>query len=214
MANRNWLSQKMYQMEAYPVLVSCTFVVDNTAAAGVSNLTGGTVQNVWMNSVAAGGGNPNPVAGVIQINLQDNYSKLLGMSVAVAEPTSGAPLAAVVAGVPYVITALGTTSLAQWQAVGLPVGVTPAVGQCFVATATQAIGGTGSVETGVDVAAPEVSLAGDPNTMLQKSNSAVNGGAQFVLITRAAGAVTALTNGTKVRVNLYLSNSSVQVQGQ
>lgn len=214
MANRNWLSNKMYQMEAYPVLVSCTFVVDNTNAAGVSNLTGGTVQNVWMNSVAAGGGNPNPVAGVIQVNLQDNYSKLLGMSVSVAEPTSGVNLNAVSVGVPYVISVLGTTTTAQWQAVGLPVGVTPALGQCFVATVTGPLTGTGRVQTGVSVAAPDVALAGDPNAMLQKSDSAVNGGAQFVLITRSAGAPVALTNGTKVRVNLYLSNSSVTVNGQ
>ena len=214
MANRNWLSQKLYQMEAYPVLVSCTFTVDSAAPAGVTDLSGGTVQAVWMNSGAPSAANPNPVAGVIQIRLQDNYSKLLGMSASVQEPTSGVPLVAVSAGVPYVISSLGTTTLAQWQAVGLPAGQVPAVGVCFVATATQAIGGTGEVQTGLDVQAPEISVAGVANANLQRQSSMVNGGAILTLISRAAGAVTALRDGTVVRVNMLLSNSSVQVNGQ
>lgn len=214
MANRNWLSNKMYQMEAYPVLVSCTFTVDNTAGAGVSSLAGGTVQSVYMNSVAPSSGNPNPAASCIQIQLQDNYSKLLGLCVSLQEPTSGVPLVATTAGTPYVITSLGTTSLAQWQAVGLPQGVTPAVGVAFVATATQAIGGTGEVQTcnGCDV--DSVELLGDPNQTLALSNSAVNGGALLQLICRKAGAPQALPNGSVVRVNMYLSNSSVTVNGQ
>lgn len=214
MANRNWLSNKMYQMEAYPVLVSCTFTVDNTAGAGVSGLAGGTVKSVYMNSLAPASGNPNPAASCIQIQLQDNYSKLLGMNVSLQEPTSGVVLVAVNAGTPYVITSLGTTSLAQWQAVGLPQGVEPAVGVAFVATATQALGGTGEVQTcnGCDV--DSVELLGNPNATLALSNSAVNGGALLQLICRKAGAPQALPNGAVVRVNLYLSNSSVTVNGQ
>lgn len=214
MANRNWLSNKMYQMEAYPVLVSATFTVDSTAPAGVTSLAGGTVKAVWMHSSAPSASNPNPVAGVIQIRLQDNYSKLLGMSVCLQEPLSGTPLTSVSLGVPYAITSVGTTTLAQWQAKGLPVGVTPAVGVMFVATAAGALGGTGEVQTGLDVQAPEVSVAGVANANLQNSNSPVNGGAIVNLITRASGAVTALRDGTVVRVNLYLSNSSVTVNGQ
>lgn len=201
-------------MEAYPVLVSCTFTVDSAAPAGVSNLTGGTVQNVWMHSAAPSASNPNPVASVMQVRLQDNYSKLLGLSVSLQEAASGIDLAATVAGTPYVITTLGSTSLAQWQAVGLPAGVAPAVGVCFVATATQAIGGTGKVQTSVDCQAPEVSILGNANANLQRANQMVNGGAILTLISRAAGAPVALRNGTVVRLNMLLSNSSVQVQGQ
>lgn len=214
MANRNWLSQKMYQMEAYPVLVSCTFTVDPTSGTGVSNLTGGAVKAVYMNATTPSSENPDPVAGVIQIRLQDNYSKVLGMMASVQEPLSGTPLTSVSLGVPYAITSLGTTTLAQWQAKGLPAGVTPAVGVMFVATAAGAIGGTGEVQTGQDVQAPEISMAGVVNANLQNSNQAVNGGAIVTLITRASGVVTALRTGTVVRVNLYLSNSSVTVQGQ
>lgn len=214
MANRNWLSNKMYQMEAYPVLVSCTFTVDNTAGAGISSLAGGAVKSVYMNSLAPAAGNPNPAASCIQIQLQDNYNKMLGMCVSLQEPTSGVPLVAVNAGTPYVITSLGTTSLAQWQAAGLPVGVVPAVGAAFVATATQALGGTGEVQTcnGCDV--DSVEMLGDPNQTLALSDSAVNGGALVQLICRKAGAPQALPNGAVVRVNLYLSNSSVTVNGQ
>lgn len=214
MANRNWLSQKLYQMEAYPVLVSCTFTVDSTAPAGVTGLTGGTVQNVWMNSSSPSASNPNPVASVMQIRLQDNYSKLLGLSVSLQEATSGTPLTSVSLGVPYVITSLGTTSLAQWQAKGLPAGVVPAVGVCFVATAAGALGGTGEVQTCLDVQGPEISILGNANANLQNSNSSVNGGAILNLISRASGSPTALRNGTVVRVNMLLSNSSVQVNGQ
>lgn len=201
-------------MEAYPVLVSCTFEVDNTAGAGVKNLAGGTVKSVYMNSVAPSSSNPNPAASCIQIQLQDNYSKLLGMCVSLQEPTSGVPLVATVAGTPYVITSLGTTSLAQWQAKGLPVGLTPAVGVAFVATANGALGGTGEVQTcnGVDV--DSVELLGNPNASLVLGDSAVNGGALIQLIGRKAGAPAVMPNGTVVRVNLYLSNSSVTVNGQ
>lgn len=214
MANRNWLSNKMYQMEAYPVLVSCTFTVDPTSGSGVSNLTGGAVKAVYMNATTPSSGNPDPVSGVIQVRLADNYSKLLGLSAVVQEPTSGTPLTSVSLGVPYIITSLGTTTLAQWQAKGLPVGVVPAVGVCFVATAAGALGGTGEVQTGLDCQAPEISVAGVANSNLQNSNSMVNGGAILTLITRAAGVVTALRTGTVVRLNMYLSNSSVTVNGQ
>ena len=214
MANRNWLSNKMYQMEAYPVLVSCTFQVDPTSPEGVSNLTGGTVKAVYMESSSPSSANPNPVAGVIQVRLQDNYSKLLGVSVMCQEAASGTPLTSVTQGVPYLITSLGTTTLADWQSIGLPVGVTPAAGVMFIATSSVAITGTGEVQTGLDVQAPEIALAGVANANLQNSNSPVNGGAILTLVSRAAGSVTALRPGTVVRVNMYLSNSSVTVQGQ
>lgn len=214
MANRNWLSNKMYQMEAYPVLVSCTFTVDNTAGAGITSLTGGAVKSVYMHSLAPSSSNPNPAASCIQIQLQDNYSKLLGLNVALQEPTSGIDLNAVVSGTPYVITTLGTTTLAQWQAVGLPAGVVPAVGVAFVATATAGLGGTGKVQVCVQCDVDSVEILGNPNTTLALTNSAVNGGAILQLICRKAGAPQALPNGSVVRVNMYLSNSSVTVQGQ
>lgn len=201
-------------MEAYPVLVSCTFTVNNATGTGISGLAGGTVKSVYMNSLAPSAGHPNPAASCIQIQLQDNYSKLLGLNVSLQEPTSGIDLNATVSGTPYVITTLGTTSLAQWQAVGLPQGVTPAVGVAFVATATQALGGTGKVQTCNPCDVDSVELIGDPNQTLALSNSAVNGGAILQLICRKAGAPQALPNGAVVRVNMYLSNSSVTVQGQ
>ena len=201
-------------MEAYPVLVSCTFTVNNTAGAGVTGLAGGTVKSVYMNSLAPAAGNPNPAASCIQIQLQDNYNKLLGLNVSLQEPTSGVNLNATVAGTSYVISIVGTTTLAQWRSAGLPAGVTPAVGVAFVATATAPLVGTGRVQTSNGCDVDSVELLGDPNQTLALSNSAVNGGAILQLICRKAGAPQALPNGSVVRVNMYLSNSSVTVQGQ
>lgn len=214
MANRNWLSQKLYQMEAYPVMVSCTFTVDSTAPAGVTNLTGGTVQAVYMNSSAPSGGTPWPADGVIQVRLQDNYSKLLGLTASIQEPTDGTGVQVVAVQEPYVITLLGNTTLAEWQAVGLPEGVVPAVGVCFIASTNGTIQGTGEVQPLLPCDAPEISILGNANANLQRLNSAVNGGAILTLASRAAGVRTKLVDGTVVRLNMYLSNSSVQVQGQ
>lgn len=46
----------------------------------------------------------------------------------------------------YVITALGTTTAPQWQALGLPEAVTPAVGVTFTCNSAVAGMGTGTVE--------------------------------------------------------------------
>jgi hypothetical protein len=134
MANRNWMSNKMYQMEAYPVLLTCNFVVDSTNGngLGIRSLKGGGIKSVYMKTTQPpAAGNPNPKTGVILVQLQDNYNKaLLGMN-AIVSKTDGANTNSTTSGRASVITALGTATLAQWQAVGVPVGVTPAVGVCF-----------------------------------------------------------------------------------
>ena len=68
-------------------------------------------------------------------------------------------------GVAYVIVSVGTSTAANWQALGLPVGVTPAVGAVFIATSASAGTGTGVVQVmatagaGVD----HIEVVGDPN---------------------------------------------------
>lgn len=213
MANRNWLSNKMYQMEAYPVLVSCTFTVDNTAGAGVSNLKGGAVKAVYMNSTSPSDANPNPGVGVIQVELQDNYNKILGLSSVLEGPVTGSNLTSATAGTVYQITAVGTTTLAQWQTAGVPVGMVPAVGVVFVCKTTGALGGTGTVKALATVAVNQLDLMSDDQN-LQRENSMVNGGSVLILCTRSGGALTAPAANSIIRLNMYLSNSSVTVQGQ
>lgn len=218
MANRNWLSNKLYQMEAYPVLVSCNFIVasSNANGLGITDLKGAGVKNVYMNTSATpAAGNPNPQAGIIMIELEDNYNRLLGGFAGAVSPLDGSSQTATVAGEIEVIVSLGTASLAQWQAAGLPVGVTPAVGVAFVATATGTIGGSAAVQ-GVSVSgAVSLETVGNTNKSLARENSPVNGGGLVYLqALNSAGAKVAPANGTVVSVSLYLSNSSVTVQGQ
>lgn len=213
MANRNWLSNKMYQMEAYPVLVSCTFTVDNTNGAGVTSLKGGGVKAVYMNATSPSAANPNPAAGVIQIELQDNYNGLLGVWSCLEGPVTGANLTTVTAGVVYQITAVGTTTEAQWAARGLPAGLVASVGDVFVCNSSGALGGTGTVKAMAAPGIDAVDLLSD-NANISRLNNTVNGGGIVILAARNAGVLTAPAAGSIIRVNMYLSNSSVTVQGQ
>lgn len=218
MANRNWLSNKLYQMEAYPVLVSCNFVVDkaNVNGLGIKFLKGGGVKNVYMATAATpAAGNPNPEDGIIMIELQDNYNRLLGGFASGVSPLDGSSQTATTAGQLCVIVSLGTATLAQWQAAGLPVGVTPAVGVAFVPTATGTIGGSAAVQGVSTSGVFALEVCGNTNLSLARSNSPVNGGALvYMQALDAAGAKVAPANDTVISVNLYLSNSSVTVQGQ
>ena len=179
MANRRYTSQFLYSFEAMQVLLSCNFVVDSTNGngLGIRNLKGSGFQNVFMNTSATPQqGNPNPAAGIIMVQIDDNYNRYLGGFSGFVETVSGTNLTSVTAGTAYVIVSLGTTTLAQWKAVGLPVGVTPAVGVAFIATATAAIGGTGIVQTPKNSGILELEVMGDPNTTLALQNSSQNGG--------------------------------------
>jgi hypothetical protein len=218
MANRNWLSNKLYQMEAYPVLVSCNFVVDaaNGNGLGIRNLKGGAVKNVYMNTSATpAAGNPNPQAGIIMIELQDNYNRLLGGFASAVSPLDGSTQTATTAGNLCVIVSLGTATLAQWQAAGLPQGVKPAVGVAFVPTATATIGGSAAVQGVGFSGGLSIETCGNTNLSLSRPNSPVTGGGLVYLqVLDDAGAKVAPANETVVAVSLYLSNSSVTVQGQ
>ncbi len=133
-------------------------------------------------------------------------------------PVSGTPLTSTTAGIAYVIVSLGTTTTAQWRAKGVPVGVTPAVGVAFVATATGAIGGTGAVEitaaAGTGIATLET--VGDPNLSIAPFKASGQGyGAYFILQARDyAGAIAAPAAGSVISLAFYLSNSSNSVQGE
>jgi hypothetical protein len=220
-ANRNYASGgKIYSMHTMPVLIDCNFVVDDSNAIGITSLKGPTVAVVNMHSVAATPSGLNPAAGTIIVQLQDNYNLLYSMQSSIHSPLSGSSLlvasAGLTVGVAYAITILGTTSVAQWHALGVPAGVTPAVGVSFIALATSATG-TGAVQTSatagsgvatIELLKPSLTLA--PNRLLQPAT-----GAQFILQCRDyAGAIVAPAAGSKISVQFYLSNSSVIVQGE
>lgn len=223
MANRNWSNGgKIMTMETAPVIVSCNFIVDSTNGngLGIRSLKGPTVKAVYMNTSApsAGSGNPNPAAGSILIQLQDNYNRSLCGFDARVSPVSGTPLTATTSGTPVIIVSLGTATTAQWQAKGLPIGVTPAVGVAFVPTASGTIGGSAAVEiaaaTGTGVASIET--LGDPNTTIAPDPTKNQGyGAYTILQCRDyAGAIVAPAAGSVISITMYLSNSSITVSGE
>lgn len=217
MANRNWSSGgKIYQMHVSPVLIDCNFVVDSTNGngLGIRNLKGPTVKAVYMNTSATpAAGNPNPEAGIIVVQLQDTYNRSLGGYSATVSPL-GSSVTATTAGVPAVITSLGTATLAQWQAVGLPSGLTPTVGQAFIPTSSATIGGSATVAppAAAGTGITNIETVGDPNTTM--SNVTGSFGTQIILQCMKNGALTAPANGSVISLSFMLNNSSVQVSGE
>lgn len=218
-------------MHVEPVLVDCSFIVDSTNPLGIRSLRGPVVQNVFMHtSTTPGAGNsspytpnvvvtnPNPASGYIVIQMQDNYNRVLGRFAAQTSPLSGSSLlvasAGLTAGLPYVITILGTTTTAQWIALGVPAGVTPAIGVSFIAATTSATG-TGAVQvpatTGAGVFTYET--IGDSDLSIAPNPTANQGfGAQIILrAMKDAAADTPVigtpADGTVIRFAFYLSNS-------
>jgi hypothetical protein len=237
MANRNFASGgKIYSMHVKPVLLDCNFIVDSTNGngLGIRSLKGPMIQNVFMHTSASPGAgnsnpaspnvvvtNPNPASGTIIVQLQDNYNRSFSGFNAIVSPVSGSPLlvasAGLTVGVAYIIVTLGTTTTAAWHALGVPAGVAPAVGVAFIAKATSALG-TGAVEitaaAGSGVASIET--VGDPNLSIAPDPTVSQGfGAQLILQCRDyAGAIVAPANGSVISISMYLSDSSVIIQGE
>lgn len=233
MANRNWANgKKISIMHVEPVLIDCNFVVDSTNGngLGIRSLKGPVVQNVFMHTTTTPGAgnsnpstpnititNPNPAAGYIVIQLQDNYNRSLSGFNAIVSPLSGSNLlvasAGLTVGLPYVITVVGTTTTAQWIALGVPAGVIPTPGVAFVAAATSATG-TGAVQVPATAGSGIMTFetVGDPNLSIAPTPSANQGfGSQIII--RCMKPNTATTqigtpaDGTVISLCFYLSNS-------
>lgn len=234
MANRNYASAgKIYSMHVKPVLLDCNFVVDsaNGNGLGIRSLKGPMIQNVFMHTSASPGpgnsnpaspnvvvNNPNPAPGTIIVQLQDNFNRSFSGFNSNVSPVSGTPLTSVAANTAYVIVSLGTASLAQWQAVGLPKGITPAVGAAFIASASQAIGGSAAVEIAAAAGSGIMSIEtlGDPNQTIAPDPTQSQGyGAYIILQCRNnSAAIAAPADGSVISLAFYLSDSSVQIQGE
>ena len=109
---------------------------------------------------------------------------------------------------------LGTATLAQWQAVGLPVGIIPAIGTTFIATSSGTIGGSAAIEvplstgSGID----HIEVCGDPNTTIR--NTSPTGYGYVVFACYKNGVLTAPAAGTVISLATYLSNGSNTVKGE
>lgn len=175
--------KSLYSNVAKPIEVNLQFTVAATNGLGVTSVkSNGAINNVFMHTSttpAANNGftNPNPAAGYAWIQAKNNFNVFLGGQASVIAPNSGSSVkidnSVLVVGQAYVITTLGNASLAKWQAIGVPVGVTPAVGVSFIA-----LSDGGSVNTSTSrVQVPSVSgimgveFIGNANVM---SNSIVS----------------------------------------
>jgi len=240
MAHRNFANGgKMYAMHVKPVMIDCNFVVDssNGNGLGIRSLKGPMVQNVFMHTSSTPGAgnsnpatpnisitNPNPESGVIVIQLQDNYNRIFNGYNAIVSPASGSAVkidnSALTVGHPYIITTVGDASLSKWQSIGLPKGVTPAVGVSFIASSNGGSANTSSSRVMAPAAAGSgimsIETVGDANLSLAPNPSSSQGfGAQIILACRDnTGAIAAPVDGSVISLQFYLSDSSVQVQGE
>ena len=227
-----------------PVLLDCNFVIDSTNGngLGIRNLKGPYIQNVFMNTSATPGlgnsnpaspnvpvTNPNPAPGTIIVQFMDNFARTYTGGNALVSPLA-AGSASIVGDVAYVITALGTTTAAQWLAAGVPIGLiaTPAqilagqpvvaIGLAFIAASTQTIPGAPTVNTtaalGTTIATIET--VGDTNQSIAPNSMVSQGyGGQIILQCRNfSDAIAAPANGSVISLSFLLSNSSVLLAGE
>lgn len=222
MANRAWMNfGHFYTNLTTPNLVSCNFIVDATNGNGLgirSLKSNGYVKNVYMHtSSTPAGGNPNPASGLILIQLADNYARsICGMS-SIVSPLSGSNLAvnasALTAGNAYVIVSVGTTTAAQWRSLGVPAGVTAAVGVSFIALVTGVgSGGSGLVQAPTSSNTDSIETIGDPNLSLGPQNSPNQGG-WILLQALKSDVLTAPAAGSVIALSFLLDSSSVNVDG-
>ena len=166
-------------------------------------------------------GTPGP--GVIVVQLEDNYNRSISGIRAIVSPVSGIPLkidnSALTQGQAYVIVSLDQSiPSSQWQALGLPRGVAPAVGASFIASSVGAGSNSSSARVMATVTSNIASIetVGDPNLSIAPDGTKNQGfGAQFILQCRnQTGAIAAPVDGTVISLGFLLNDSGVIVQGE
>jgi len=221
-----------YSNLAKPIKIDLNFVIDpaNGNGLGIKSLkSNGYVRNVFMNTSATPGEgdgftNPNPAVGFAWIQLKQNFNAFIGGFSGFVSNLSGSNVAIdatnLTLGQAYVITSLGTSTLADWQAIGLPAGLTPTPGQSFIAIKSGNGAGSGQVQVPVVSGITTVEVVGDPNTMINNSQISANGGA-WVLVQFLAASHTYLTTltptapavGSVVGMSMFFDGSSVTIDG-
>lgn len=230
MAGRNFANSRIYTGHVMPVQIDCSFTVAATDSAGlgITGLVGAYVKAVYMHTSATPAAlNPNPASGTILVQLADNYNGLYLARASIQSPASGSDVkidnSAMTAGVAYIITTLGNATAAKWHAIGVPAGVTPAVGVAFIALSDGGAGNTLTSRVQTTAAAGSgvfsIELVGNSNKSLAPLLSANQGyGGQIILQSRNdsasdAPAIAAIADGSVVSLSFLLSNSSILIQG-
>lgn len=136
--------------------------------------------------------NPNPASGIIVIQLQDEYNRILSIDSSIQSPNSGSDVkidnSAMTAGLAYTITTLGNATAAKWRAIGVPAGVTPAVGVSFIAASNGGAGNTLTSRVQVPLAGgsgiQSIEVVGDPDQSIAPNLTAQGFGSQIILACR------------------------------
>lgn len=205
MANTRF-TQFMYTKHGKPVILDVKIPIGATGAVGTLG-SGAGIASVARNS-----------AGVYQINLIDSYNKYLGLMASVESSNSGSDIlvasAGTTSGTTYVITTVGTTTTAGWVTLGLPVGITPAVGVAFKATATTTASGTGAVQTQTNSGISTIEALGVPSTTTTVTG--VGAANPYIIIQCLAATSSSVTtliptdpsSGSALKIVLYFSDAS------
>ena len=207
----------LYTNVCKPCEVNLNFIVDsaNGNGLGIRSLkSNGYVDNVFMHTSSTPGTNngqtnPNPATGLAVVRLKNNFNYYLGGFSGTIAPPASTSATSTTAGNAYFITSAG-----------LPQGLTPTVGQAFIAIATGSLGGTGTLGTPGASPITNLSVVGDPNQTLNNSSIATNGGAilvvQFLAPTSSSvttPVATAPANGSVVGMLFSFDASSVTIDG-
>lgn len=221
MSNRRDI-QFHYSPHNKATVLDCSFIVDSTNGNGLgirSLKDSGRIKSVYMHTTATpAAGNPNPSAGTIIVNLQDNYNRYLGGYAGMVAALSGTNIsisgvAVLTVGSPYVIVSLGSSTQANWVAAGLNPNIRAAVGVTFIAAIAGGGTGTGIVQAPATAGSniDHIEVLGDANLMNNSLGANVLGsalGMQIIMNAYKAGVVTAPANGTVIGLNFYMNNSA------
>ena len=201
MANRNFPSQRIYNMHMMAVQLDGVISIGASGAPTIQSALG--IASITRLS-----------AGRYQIQLQDNYVKLLGLDCSFISPVSGSNVTAgsFSVGTVYQITAVGTTN---FNAIGLPSGVVAAAGVVFKASGAGSGTGTAKVIGASGISSVEI-MDNSANALQNNNSSPLLGG--YINIQCLAPTSSSDTtpipadpaNGSSMVIKILLSNSSVQ----
>jgi len=187
------------------------------ALNGAVTLSAASNINVQPLAAVPASGSPNPLPGYAMIQLNNNYNKYIGGFSGFVSPVSSSNVAvnstSLVLGQAYVIVSVGSSTLADWQAIGLPAGLVPAVGQSFIAIKSGNGSGSGQVRVPLVSGVNSVEVIGDPNLSISNSNIAANGGAWLLVQFLSNDVLTAPADGSVCGMTFKLDGSSVTIDG-
>lgn len=215
----------LYCNIAKPFHVDFNFTIDASNGNGLgqrSLKSNGYIEQVYCYcSGSPATGSPAPNAGYFVIKMKQNFNYFLGMTGGFVSPTTGSTIkidngATLSTGVPYMVAVVGTATDAQWRTIGVPAGVTVAVGVSFIAKATGA--GSGNTVTSRVIAAGTsghftIEVIG--NTGLNKNTDIAANAGQYIVCQclNASGTPTNPTAGSVFGGQLRFDASSVTIDG-